>query len=270
MRKLDIEEIKKIELDILDFIDKVCRDNGLKYYLAAGTLIGAVRHKGFIPWDDDIDIFMKREDYMKFIEICGADKDERYRCLSLYGGDKTYYYSFVKVVDTRTVLKEKKVKQIDGMGVWVDIFPLDYYDEKLKQLSKSRLLKYKYVASVEDGYYHGSSFLKRFFKPFFRAIYKNKNPRKYSEKIERIAVSCARKTDKLFICMSMFEKKDVFQAEWFDNTVELEFEGKFYEAPACYHQILSHRYGDYMKLPPEEERIAHHGIDVWYKGEKQQ
>ena len=122
--KIPSEEIKKIEISILDYIASVCEENNIGYYLAYGTLLGAIRHHGFIPWDDDIDIYMLREDYMKFIEIAKEHIHHRYKLLSIYNDDD-YYYEFAKVVDSNTKLKINNVKQIKKEGVWVDIFPLD-------------------------------------------------------------------------------------------------------------------------------------------------
>ena len=117
-------EIKESVFDILSYFDKVCRDNGLPYSLAFGTMLGAVRHKGFIPWDDDVDVCLLREDYEKLLEILKNNEDDRFKVIDSKIND-TYFYNVAKIVDTRTSLIEKKYKKIYGYGVYVDIFPLD-------------------------------------------------------------------------------------------------------------------------------------------------
>ena len=121
MREIQFEEMKKIELNILIYFTEVCEENNLRYYLGGGTLLGAVRHKGFIPWDDDIDVMMPRPDFQKLLSL--SINNENYNIIK--PGTAGYYYNFAKLVDTRTILEEKGIKRIDGLGVYIDIFPLD-------------------------------------------------------------------------------------------------------------------------------------------------
>ena len=120
----ELEELHQIELDMLKEIDRICRRENIQYYLAGGTLLGAVRHKGFIPWDDDIDIAMARDEYERFLKVM---KKERHPYLKIFAMefDKEYQYTFAKVVDTRTRLIEEIGKDLPDMGVFIDIFPID-------------------------------------------------------------------------------------------------------------------------------------------------
>ena len=132
MKTINTEELKKIQVEILDYVDKFCEERNIKYSLYAGTLIGAVRHKGFIPWDDDIDIMMLRSDYERFLKELHEEKDSRYKILD-FRYDHSYHYAFAKVIDSKTQLREEVIDPYDGLGIYIDIFPIDVLpDNKLK------------------------------------------------------------------------------------------------------------------------------------------
>ena len=120
-----LDELKKIELDIMIKVHQFCEENGIKYYMIAGTLIGAIRHKGFIPWDDDIDIAMPREDYEKFLKIF-PEYGKKNNLLAVNNRTKPYYgRPMTKVIDTRTSLTEPEYRSDDPIGVFVDIWVMD-------------------------------------------------------------------------------------------------------------------------------------------------
>ena len=127
MRKLSIEEAKKLELDILDFIDSFCKEHGINYCINYGTLIGAIRHKGFIPWDDDIDLSMTRENYERFIQLF-SEKQSRYKLLSLETDDQ-YFNNFIKIVDPTTKIIDTRNTKTYDSGVFIDIFPMDTFND---------------------------------------------------------------------------------------------------------------------------------------------
>lgn len=129
--RLSEQEIKKVELDALLYIRKICQQYHLRYYLAWGTLLGAVRHKGFIPWDDDIDIMMPRSDYERLLELVPSLRHSYYKILS-NPKNEDYYYTHAKMIDTRTLCVENDLQTIQNMGIWVDIFPLDGMPDKFK------------------------------------------------------------------------------------------------------------------------------------------
>lgn len=128
MKKITIEEAKKIELDILSYIDDFCKKNNIEYFINYGTLIGAVRHKGFIPWDDDIDISMTRENYDKFIEYYKNDKS-KYKLLALET-NKHYFNNFAKIVDSTTRIDNTRIYKSYPSGIFIDIFPMDSFADK--------------------------------------------------------------------------------------------------------------------------------------------
>ena len=138
MRKItDIHELRQIQMGILDEVHQYCEAHGLRYFLSSGTLIGAVRHKGYIPWDDDIDIYMPRKDYEQFLrEFKGS---EQFKLLNP-AKEPHYYYTFAKVVDLRTRMVEDETEGFE-IGVFMDIFPVDYVTDNLQE--RERVFKLK-------------------------------------------------------------------------------------------------------------------------------
>ena len=254
--RLTNAEIKERELKILLWIDKICKEFGIEYFLGAGTLIGAVRHKGFIPWDDDIDLFMKRADYEKFEKIVSSINNDQYMLLSL-NQNKEYYHPFYKVVDKQTFVEFPELKKITELGVWVDIFPLDYYDSKAISFGKIKALEIKRTSSSFSMFKKSRKFLNTIPKWFLYQIYKNKNPNDYAKKIDSYVKSVTIPTNKLYIGSSPVGDKDVYESSWFDGCVYLDFEGHKFPAPVKYDEVLRHRYGNYMIMPPENQRIPH-------------
>lgn len=256
---LSLDKIKQIELSILVHIDSVCNKNNLKYYLAYGTLLGAIRHKGFIPWDDDIDIYMPRKDYDRFIKLLANDDESNFRVLSIYN-DSDYFYEFAKVVDNRTCLVTKNIKGNQHEGVWVDIFPLD---DAPKYLRMTKWLLNCIVAcrilSVN---------LKFPLKKYPRVLYplwavaKLIGPRFFLEMSDRIARSGKSNEYVGYMC-SMGVSKYYFKKQWCAETIMVDFEGKQYPAFKQYDEYLKYQYGNYMQLPPEDKRISHPMKAYW-------
>ena len=129
MKEIEIEELKRIQIGILKHLDAFCKENNLTYFMCGGTLLGAVRHKGFIPWDDDIDIMMKREDYDKLIALYPKNDNSNFKLFS-YELDKSFPYPFAKMDDCRTIFEEE-INDSYKIGVNIDIFPIDYITEDL-------------------------------------------------------------------------------------------------------------------------------------------
>ena len=135
MERLSVDDMKAIELDIMDEIDRVCAAHGVEYFLGYGTLLGAVRHGGFIPWDDDMDIVMMRDQYELLMDHFNEWRtSERFKLVSYR--DKSSIYQFAKIVDTTTIIYENFVGKKAATGVWVDIFPLDNFDPACAGLLK--------------------------------------------------------------------------------------------------------------------------------------
>lgn len=265
----DLEEIQKRELEILDYVKKTCDKLGLNYFLAYGTLIGAIRHKGFIPWDDDVDLCMLRDDYETLQEYLIANEDARFGVKS-YKCDQSYVYSFMKVYDKTTHLVERDVFVDSNIGLYIDIFPLDGYDDneavrtKMRKLIKKRQLSCYTFAGI----YNSKSVISTIIRNFCVVLYSFANARNYAKKIEELSMS--RKIKEYEFCDYVglkAMKRPSIKTEWFSRTVDVEFCGRLYKAPYEYDRVLRADYGDYMILPPKEQQITHHNFRVWKKPE---
>ena len=250
MRQLSLKEIKQLEIGILDYVVEVCDKNSIKYFLSYGTLLGAVRHHGFIHWDDDIDLVMLRDDYNRFLKIIETDPHPRYRVLT--PKNKGYFYTFVKVVDTETNVVEEEVEQMPVNGVWVDIFPLD----GVKSISSIHT-KFCYLLNK----CRGAAIYKKYPKEkgisfFSWKVCKLIGPRLFLSLFECICQK-NRLEDSSFVSVISNPYRNIFEKSIFNDTVLLDFEGKQYRCPRNFDQLLTILYGDYMLLPNQEERIQH-------------
>ena len=261
----DIREIQQMELGIMEYIHETCQKIGVKYFLAYGSLIGAVRHKGFIPWDDDMDICMLREDYEKLQDYLIANPDERYEVMS-YKNNLNYVYPFMKVQDNHTYLLEEDVRIDSNMGIYVDIFPVDGYENDANfKNNMTKLIKKRQLSCYTfKGITNTKSVLNSLIRYISVIIFYFTNTNKYVAQIEELAksrkVSDYEEVDYL-IYKDM--NKPVWRREWLEQVTTGTFEGKEFMIPKNYHEILTSDYGDYMQLPPVELRFSHHDFQLW-------
>ncbi len=256
----DLTAIHAICTDLLCTFDKMCRDAGIVYSLAGGTLLGAVRHKGFIPWDDDVDLFLLREDYEKFLEIYGNKplKNENYELI--YIDNKGPELPFARIVDNRTRLLHSRSLSINR--VWIDILPLDGIPETkearveftrhLKKLRYGRLLsnsipftgkkKWRAVLKTPVAVFMRKTGIR---KIIVKKIIKESQKFTYSS-VDRVGELVAQAKVKGTICKNTFR-----------DYVLLDFEGKKFMAMPDYEQYLQECYGNYMQLPPVKKQRAH-------------
>lgn len=265
-RKLDLDEIKSIEVGILKYIAGICDEYGLRYYLAYGTLLGAIRHKGFIPWDDDIDIAMPRADYDKLVKIFNDRRGEsRYDCMSPL--DAGYYYDFAKVIDTTTFVQEKNVLPA-RCGVWVDIFPMDGLNKK-DVLTHYKLMLYGRCRafSVYSKFPHKTKGLAVPLEYLFWRMCRIIGYPTFMNSCVWLSQKYKYgSTDWLGIASSFPASKKYMKKEWFADCVDVDFEGCQFKAPIGFHDILTEYYGDYMQLPSEDKRVSHN-IDAYLVNE---
>lgn len=254
---ITLDERKQIQLGMLIEIDRFCREHNIKYMLAYGTLIGAVRHKGYIPWDDDVDISMPLEDMLRFknefksdtLKYCDVDTE------------KHFPYHFSRIAYKSTYLREGLIGK--SHGVCIDLYPMIEVSSskeknnaiierllpvfrKRKQMMKwrSRVMRILPVHSIM-----GFEFIVRQYRDMTFKLLSEKNGG---------AFHC--------IAGSPYEfEANTFDFNPFDKMIELEFEGHKFMVPEEYHRFLSYYYGDYMQLPPEDQRHPYHADDYYWK-----
>lgn len=267
MKKIDLDSIKKIELDILSYIDNICIENNLQYFLCGGTLLGAVRHKGFIPWDDDIDISMPRPDYDKFIELLEKNNG-KYRILSIK--QENYYYNFAKVVDSDTTLSEHGCLPIENLGVYVDVFPLEGFPTD-KVARKKHFNKLNMLRKRIERYSRGKSIIRKNLIKYIQSVYLyHINKKTTLSELQKKYEELARKYNYdesvyVYATGGAYKKKDIFIKEIFSNGTDVIFENKKFNAPKDCDTYLGQLYGNYMQLPPIQNRISHHNYEAKYK-----
>ncbi|MBR3134852.1 MAG: LicD family protein [Clostridia bacterium] len=265
MKELNKEELKNVQLEILKYINTICKENNITYYIFFGTLIGAVRHKGFIPWDDDVDICIKREEYNRFIKV--VQKDKKYNLIS-FETDPNYYFPFARVSDKKTQLVLKNIRDINNFGVFVDVFIIDNapnedeFEEWYKKYQKlNKKVRMTVPTKIKKTSFRGKlSRIKHFPERIFYGV---KNFSKYTNELnELITKYNSIETEK---CMVAYGTKEIFNKRDFKDTVELNFENIKVSAPIGYDQILRQIYGNYMELPPEDKRASHHHFTAYWK-----
>ncbi|MEE3458419.1 MAG: LicD family protein [Candidatus Faecousia sp.] len=270
MKELTTVELRKEQLRILDAIAAFCKEKNLRCYLFAGTLIGAVRHQGYIPWDDDLDICMLRADYDRFLREFPDNGDFWIACADNTPG---YYLAAAKVVSKRTVLMEQVANPIP-LGVNVDVFPIDALPDSDKELHRlnQKISKYRNLLLLKNTLRSADrSKAKNAVLAVSQLLSRPLSTAVLLRKIDKLARSysgmpgCSRVGD---ISVFTYGMREVFSAAVFSDTVSLPYEGKEYPAPSGYHDLLSRMYGDYMKLPPAEKQITHHAFTAYWKEER--
>ena len=267
MKKIDLEGLKQAQLSILLDVHDFCLNNNINYFLAHGTLIGAVRHKGFIPWDDDIDIAMPRQDYDRFISTFNGTYPHL-KVLSFDTADK-YCYPIAKVYDNRTIMKENIVNTYPGMGINIDIFPIDGIPDSPEDAAKhlNRLIRWGKLREIKQVKLSSSrSFAKNILLLLLRILLLPFTNRFFLQKMDNMARSVPYGSTKYAGSIAyftiMFKPVSVSA---FQNTVDAPFEGHLFKIPQGYDEWLRNIFGDYMQLPPEEKRVTHHVFEAYWK-----
>ncbi|MBR5159839.1 MAG: LicD family protein [Bacteroidaceae bacterium] len=268
IRKLTLNEVQQESFEILKAFHNYCVENNLRYQLAYGTCLGAIRHKGFIPWDDDVDVMMPRPDFDRLNELISTQSIQNYELLSLR--TSSIYSSPLAKIHNPSTLAEQQYYQLDvpQFGVYIDIFVVDGIPDQVvdQQLlfKKAFSARRKWELSIKRFGYE-KNYLKRFLKVLLALPFRLIGYRYWVEQYERISKTYIF-NEQDYAGVVLFgegQRKEIFKRSVFEESVLKQFRDKEFYVPASYDTYLSQMYGDYMQLPPEEQRISKHGTHFY-------
>lgn len=249
--QLSLEKLHNTELEVLQKFHDFCELHSLTYYLVYGTLLGAIRHNGFIPWDDDVDVGMPREDYEKFIKLFLAESNKHLPFkLAIPSNTPNYYLPFAKLFDSRFPISESKTRKPCLLGPWIDIFPLDNMPEDYTKATKlfrhvKKINKLNSIRNVKSS----SNGIKRILRESMAAILRLL-PREYLlNELNYISSRYHSDTFSKYVCvvvLGVYGTKEIMPSVWFQNRELHHFENRKFYIPTRYHDILTNLYGDYM------------------------
>jgi len=258
----NLRKLQLIELDMLKELDRICRKHSINYILDAGTLLGAVRYGGFIPWDDDVDVRMLREDYEKFCSVCSTELDKKY-FLQTYQTDHGYRWLYGRILKNGTVYSRKNHEMLQSKnGIFIDIFPVDKIPEKKFQrqyFTFCGMLCRKMLYS-EVGCRIAKNRWKRAVFHALNLVPKNRVYAMYGKLVYRC--SCLDTDLVRTFGWGSKEENRGYSKKWMEKTCDIIFEDYLFKAPVQTEEFLVHFFGkDYMIPPPEAERVPGHIAD---------
>lgn len=267
MTQLTLEEIKATELNILLEFQKFCKANNLTFYLSGGTLLGAIRHHGFIPWDDDIDVCMPRPDYNQMQKLLNTNGQlPPYLDFICYENGKLSY-PITKIVDTHTRCDNEFSTAGDSQGLWIDIFPIDGLPSSIKDTAKlykktGHLREILALSVAKKG--EGKTAARKLLKYIAIPVAKMIGSKRCADRIIQIATSRPYNNSDYVGCVvwGLNEMGERMKRTEFEISTDVSFEGHIFQTMSCWDSYLTNSYGDYMTLPPESQRKTHDMI-VW-------
>lgn len=272
-KELSIKETQQISLEILHEVSSICEELNLRYFLMYGTLIGAIRHQGYIPWDDDVDIMMPRKDYKQLLNYFYENRD-KYPHLEIFNHDVNpkYPYMITRISDNRYIIEMVNEDQY-GMGVFIDIYPFDglgnTLEEAKRYAKKGDLLSSICYQSTRKHFKMETTTnsLKKVLKFPFYCFSKLVGKEYTQKKLKKFEEEKDYDSSKYVGCIVWLSggQKDIFERRWLDDFIMKPYEQYEFRVPKEYDKVLSHIYGDYMCLPPVNERVGHHEYKVYLK-----
>lgn len=266
---INIKEIQNAQLELAIEFDRICRKHDLKYQMYSGTLLGAVRHKGFIPWDDDLDVCMLRKDYERFVQLCETDLNAKYFCQTPES-DKNYLLQLGKLRKNETLFVEQSFASEDiHHGIYIDIFPFDNIEidtfkaklQKTLSFILNRLTLVRSQSIVDMAPSKGSKFMRQITRFFVKLI-----PLKWIKSLQLAIATMFNDKDTEYItdivsgADNYTYPRAIMKRSEFYQVRDFEFEHVHLLGPVHYDEVLKNNFGDYMTKPPFEERKPHHNI----------
>ncbi|ARE19828.1 LicD family protein [Lactococcus lactis] len=262
-KEMTKSEVRNVQLGLLDFLDKICRENDIEYSLAGGSLLGSERHQGFIPWDGDIDVMLRRDYYEKLMPIL-SELEGNYQLH--YYKKNIDYQNYAKFYDDRTILKSFRDQMYDGrIGVHIDIFPQDYLpDDKLERTKFLKEIFKMSEALASTGfpaYISGTKWYYQFARVFLRLplfIKHHGKNREVAEELDQLMqkYDCQKTKEVGFVSSKYFDKEH-FPSEIFNDYEDIKFEDLKVRKIKQHKVYLKQLFGDYMKLPAKKDQVDH-------------
>ena len=259
MKKIDINECQKRLLEIAKEFDHICAKHNIPYYMLGGTMLGAIRHKGFIPWDDDMDFGIPREYYTRFKDACKSELNPWYKFICEDNSDYAIL-GIGKIIDTNTELRETySVDTNETIGINIDIFPLDYTNDAKGFFSLNKRMRMAFklqkllFVNADD-----RKGIKKWMAKFIKTIL----PLGKTTLLKYISSNLlkrnkSRKNNSIFNVAGAWGMKELIPKELFGQPTKYKFEDIELYGVANYDGYLKHLYSNYMQLPPEDERHIH-------------
>ncbi len=253
----ELRQVQLIELDLLKEVDRVCKKNGIRYNIIAGTLLGAVRHKGYIPWDDDADVALLREEYEKFVKACEKDLDKNKYYFQDFDTTEGYRWGYGKLRRKDTLfLREYQENMPYEQGIFIDVFPLDNVPDfyPARAITNFHCFCIRKILWSEVGKNVSKGFTKIIYK-IINGISLKKVIKHYKSYVKRLN---RKKTKWVRILLFPTPNKSYgYLKKWYEESENIEFEGEIFPGIKDYKEYLSFKFGNYTELPPPEKRKVH-------------